>query len=460
MKIKRVLQGTALAALATAAWMGAGSADASAAKGNKPVFEDVTAENITVRYSGEQYISFIANDCNEIIVGIAKADKNGTSAKVSSWDVYEQTDESYGAYVDLQKVNVTKDAYIAVKTDKMETPLFVKIKANPDKLKAKLNSGTREVTFTVNNTAADANKVYIEGNFETTSDGKGLIDPQSQYLGAVNYYNLSGSKYTTKDELAEGTITDKTDSKTGKAVKLITVGQFPGKQVKLNIPKQANGPSIPVDYAKGTIKIKKGVELRVVGENNISKAVSGTAAEKFDGKVVSVSTFYDEKTNKDFADTLGNSKGTLEVRVAAKTNGNGKAASKWTRISIEKPKDIEIKPEKADAATVVTASAVTYTVSGASVGLQYTVDKNKVANKGLTFDNKSDYKIDYVVGDKGKAPEADDKGKVKDMKTVGKKTVTIKNLSNDKVIWVRIAGDKNEKQWASAWAELITVKIP
>ena len=46
------------------------------------------------------------------------------------------------------------------------------------------------------------------------------------------------------------------------------------------------------------------------------------------------------------------------------------------------------------------------------------------------------------------------------MKTVGKKTVTIKNLSNDKVIWVRIAGDKNEKQWASAWAELITVKIP
>lgn len=49
MRIKRVLQGTALAALAAAAWMGAGS-DASAAQ--------TKVDDIVIEYNGYQGINF------------------------------------------------------------------------------------------------------------------------------------------------------------------------------------------------------------------------------------------------------------------------------------------------------------------------------------------------------------------------------------------------------------------
>lgn len=482
MRIKRVLQGTALAALAAAAWIGAGS-DASASA--EEVAADPTLGGISAYYYGGHSIGFSTNDTEfkEIIVGIAKADKSGASAKVSSWDIYDiDNDNEYGIYeawVNLQKVNIAKDAFIAVKTDKMETPVFFKIDANAAKTKAELNAGTREVTFKVNNTAVDVNKDgskvvdeygqyygryndddYNNNNIPITKDGKILIDSEYQYQGAVMYFGLAGIKYNTDKELAKAKITDKTDSKTGKETEIITVGKFPSKQAKLNVPKQANGPAIPVDYVKGTIKIKKGVELRVVGENGISKAVSGSAASAFENKTVLVGDFYDAIKAKDFASMLGEEKGALEVRVAAKTDGKGKAASKWTRVAIEKPKAIEVKAVKEDASEVTTSSAVAYTVSGASVELKYTSNKKTgAADKGLILDNKSDYKIDYVIGNTT-APKADDKGKVDSMKTVAKKAVTIKNLSDNQVIWVRIAGNKNEKQWASDWKELITVKIP
>ena len=335
MKIKRVLQGTALTALAAAAWMGAGSTDASAA---------ISADDIS--YHGGTELDINSPGAKEIVVGIAKVDKSN-NAKVSAWDVYDGS----SATVDLSKVNVTKEAYIAVKTNANEAPIFVKIDAAAKKVKATLNAGTREVTFEDDKKAKIAvDKIWGEFDYE---EEKAFILERYQYQGAVLYYGMDGVGYEGEDKKV-GEITDKTDDKkNGKKVTLVTVGKFPSKEAKLNVPKQANGPAVPVDYAKGTIKVKKGVEVRVVG-SGISDATSNAA---FTDKTLSVSDF--------FSATFGNANendGTLEVRVAAKTEGKGKAASKWTRVAIEKPKTIA-----ASAASVVTASAVTSKITGDAV---------------------------------------------------------------------------------------------
>lgn len=438
MKIKRVLQGTALTALAAAAWMGAGSADASAA---------ISKSDISYGGGTELYVN--SAGAKEIVVGIAKVDKSG-NAKVSAWDVYDDS----SAVIDLSKVNVTKDVYVAVKTDANEAPIFVKIDAAAKKVKATLNAGTREVTFEDDKKAKiAAADIWMEAEYDEVNS-KIFIPERYQYQGAVLYCGMLGEAYEG-DKLTTAEITDKTDDKkNGKKVTLITVGKLPSKEVKLNVPKQANGPAVPVDYAKGTIKVKKGVEVRVVG-SDVSDATSAAA---FTDKTLSVSDF--------FAAAFGNAgeeNGTLEVRVAAKTEGKGKAASKWTRVAIEKPKAIE-----ASAATVTTASAATSQITGnavsnGSVEMTYTAkksgaDKGK-ADGGLSIVNKSAYSIDVV--ESATEPKADDKGKIAGMKTVkaGKNT-SFKGLSDGKAIWVRVSGDKNTKTWASGWVLLHTVALP
>lgn len=442
MRIKRVLQGTALTALAAAAWMGAGSADASAA---------ISADDINYGY---QSLEINSSGAKEIIVGIAKVDKNN-KAKVSAWDVYEGD----SAEVDLSKVNVTKDAYIAVKTDTDEIPVFVKIEAAEKKNKAELNAGTRKITFKSGGTETADFEGGYDDEYTEYKDGKPIakyIAPEQQYLGATLYLNVPGKAYETEAEGKKtGEITDVTDDKKdGKKATLVTIGKFPTKSVKLNVPKQANGPAVPVDYVKGTIKIKKGVELRVVGNVKISNIASGAA---FDNKTLSVSQFFDaqfENANED--------KGTLEVRVAAKTEGKGKAASKWTRVAIQKPQDISASTGVEANATVATSGATKATVSGGAVELTYTsAKKTGAADGGLKFDNKSTYNIDYVVGTETAAPVPNDKGVVTGSKTVkAGKAATLKKLSDNQVVWVRVSGDKNKKQWATAWAPLHKVTLP
>ncbi len=451
MKIKRMVQGTALAALAAAAWMGAGS-DASAA---------IQVSDIS--YFGDTILDVNSSDDDtlEIMVGIAKgADKD--KAKVSAWDVYEGSD----ACVDLSKMNVTKDAYLAVKTDKDEIPVFVKIDAAPKTLKAELNSGTGEVVFKVNGTATTNVEAYGLGHFSQDNKGekKFYINETLQYQGATKYWCVPGNEYDTTDKKNIKTIKDLTDDKkNGKDATLVTIGQFPSKQAKLSIPKQANGPAVNVDYVKGTVKVKAGVEVRTVGDS-ISGTTDNTAIV---GKTVPVGDLFKPqvfKTEDGKSDITLPENATLEVRVAAKTDGKGKAASKWTRVAIQKPQEVTSDIDASGATSPSTKSAMKFKVSSsavseASIEVKYTADKKGVANGGLVIDNKAGYAIDYVISSTTPAPN--DKGVVTGSKTIkAAKNATLKKLSDGNKIWIRISGDKTKKQWASAWKEFHTVAQP
>lgn len=421
MKIKRVLQGTALTALAAAAWMGAGSTDASAAINDVKI---TTAED-------DSYVLAVVADSDdlEIMVGVAKVSAKDGKAKVSAWDVYE----SNSAEVDLSKLNVTNDNYFAIKTDDMSAPNFYGIAAAAKKNKIEFNAGTAKITK-FESTVGKATAPYT-GDIEVrtaTGDWDSITQSESfanyQYQGATLYVRVphDANKKTEKTEVTD--ITYKKDNTVKSSV--TPLGSLPSKETKLNIAKQANGPKVAVDYVKGTVTLPAKTEYRVVVDSLASPAA------------------VDAKTIKTPSELLGTSEsGVLEVRKAANTEKKGKAASKWSRVEIQKPVAAGIEP----ATGISTGSAVEVTVATAgSVKLQFAKDKKEAAT-GLIIKTSAD--IDYFIG----VPEGDAKG-FKAIKK-GKKVTLKKDLVNGKAIYIRTSGVKKDMKWAGAWEKLADISI-
>ena len=199
MKIKRVIQGTALTALAAAAWMGAGS-DASAS---------VTNARID-RADDSSYILSVEaeNDDPEVMVGVAKVSKDG-KAKVSAWDVYEGN----SAEVDLSKLNVANDNFFAVKTDDMDKPMFVGIAASSKKNKIEFNAGSAKITKlqttvvkTTTDYTGDIEVRTVTGTWDSVQQTAEFS--KYQYQGATLYVRIPAddNKKTEKLEVTDITI--------------------------------------------------------------------------------------------------------------------------------------------------------------------------------------------------------------------------------------------------------------
>lgn len=430
MRIKRVLQGTALTALAAAAWMGAGSTDASA---------KASCDGITTDDNGN-YVLEVTGEHHEIMVGIAKVNKSGI-AKVTSWDVYD----GESASVDLSKLNVANDNYIAIK-DNDEQVTFIGIAAASKKNTILFNAATGKITGVdtkIGNTPGKATNVeYRTANSNwAESESTDKIDLSTyQYQGATLYVRIPADKKAASSTL-------KATVKYGEKNKEVDytvqpVGSLPSKETKLNVKKQANGPTVALDYAKGTAKVKKGTEYRVVG----STVVSGGTIEAVgaNGSTFNVTKLVEAVSAND-------TEAVLEVRTKAKTDGStvkqNKVASKWTRVSIQKLKAFVSGGNKLNdseyAKVTSGASADIASVSGGVIKVQFTTS-GKNANKkisGISIENTSDNAYEIAVETTGSAIK----------KLAKKKTLKLSPSAGQK-IYIRVAGDKKNKVWVGDWA--------
>ena len=447
MRIRRVLQGTALTALTAIAWFGAGSAGASAAVGIKDVVFDEEGISLEVQFSD-----------TELMAGIAKVDKN-KKAKITAWDVYEQAEgTSTGkARIDLSKLNITKDNYIAIMTNDMTSPLFVKLSAATKKNKITFCANTARIS----DFRADGNDVK-EIDYRRTTDGWGASGKVSeldfsgyQYQGATLYVRVKGINNLEAaggktDDIKNGQVSVvPVGSTTEVNVDVYNIGSLPGKETKLNIAKQANGPSVPVDYTKGTVTINKSLEYRVIKE-------SGTATYNAIGskEVKTVAGLLEATATAPAEDSA-----ILEVRKAAQTNGKGKCASNWTRVKIENPKELlldsastkDIKDATIEQPVTISTSA------GAIMEAGYRLNSKQTEVTHLVLTNKSTDNYEYYIG--SSVPGVNDKT-VKPIK--GGKVVNIKKADvSGKNIFIRLAGNKKAKRWAGAWKQVGTsITVP
>lgn len=455
MRIKRVLRGTALTAFAAAAWFGAGSAGASAAVSIADVKFDEQNISLEVNFSDP-----------ELMVGIARVDSS-KKAKVTTWDIFEPEAGGTGtAKIDLSKLSVVKDNYIAITTNDMEIPLYIKLAATAKRNRITFHGDTAKIS----DFKADSKDV-TDIEYRRTTDAwtnktvkiSEIEFSEYQYQGAVLYLRvpgedrLDGIKASAKAGSTEDVYKDikegQVDINTVKGASAImadvyNIGSLPGKEVKLNIAKQANGPSVPVDYKKGTVTINQNLEYRVIKDSGI---VSYAAIAS--------------KSVKNVSDILGasdglpaESSGVIEVRKAAATKGKGKSASKWTRVQLEEPKALALVPGTADINTATAGQPVTIsTTSGAIMEAGYKLNSKNTAVTYLVLTNKTSDNYEYYLG--SAVPAVGDKA----IKTIkGSKAANIKKDDvSGKNIYIRMAGDKKTKRWAGEWTKVGTnIKVP
>lgn len=449
MRIKKVLQGTALTALTAIAWFSAGSAGASAAVSIQDVEFDEEGISLEVQFSD-----------TELITGIAKVDKN-KKAKVTAWDVYEPADENAQgkAKIDLSKLNVTKDNYIAIMTNDMASPLFVKLSAATKKNRITFRGDTARIS----DFKADGEDIKEkEIDYRRTTDAWGASGKVSeldfseyQYQGATLYVRVKG---INKLKAANGKTDDIEDgqvaivpagSTTEVNADVYDIGSLPGKETKLNIAKQANGPSVPADYTKGTVTINRNLECRVIKESGT------TTYDAVGSKEVKTVAEFLKATDITGAEDSA----ILEVRKAAVTNGKGKCASKWTRVKIENPKELlldsastkDIKDATIEQPVTISTSA------GAIMEAGYKLNSKQTEVTHLVLTSKSTDNYEYYIG--SSAPSVSDKA-IRPIK--GGKVININKTDvSGKNIYIRLAGDKKVKRWAGAWKQVGTgITVP
>lgn len=482
MEMNKIMKGTALTALAAATWFAAGTTDAAAKDATNSININDVFFNLGNGYYYEDegefydatinpYVGADVKGAKEIHIGIGTYNKNKGAVKVSSWDVYDN-----GDYADLSKLNSTKDNYIAIKTEKSD-PIYIKIPAAVKGQTVKYNGATNIVSITNIKGVSDTDYKHYTWEYRTSygdwqelgnygkfrdkdtgelKEGDRAILQEYQQQGATLYVRAR-AKYKADDKgnIIKGlvdtktTVTDASDKSSDPVkYKLYESGTLAGKESKLNIKKQANGPAVSVDYVNNQVKLPKDVEFRMLADSEYYGADYTT---KLEG--VSVNSKVD--IEKFFPAGKAATSGVLEVRKAAVATGNGKAASKWTLVKIDNPEAWEFKPAKIsdfddNGNMVTTGNAVeVQSTTGGSITIQYQYKNNRTKDYAGKVKVTNSGKFDFQVVIKSSDPAGTDKGVT--IKAGANKL--IKASKGDKV-YVRKAGNKKEKTFAGKYVSV------
>jgi len=504
MRLKRLLQGTAITALASIAWMGAGKTDVSA---------KITAGNVKVDTNAQKLVVNPSPTDKEVIISIAKKSKDRKSGKVTfkmtQWDVYETNGEEE-LKIDLSKLNTVKENFIAIKTEDMETPFIVRI---PEAAKVNVityNAEKNELEFKAGakkSYAKAAEKFQYRTPYGSWSEPVNLTEgkwtdsglKKYQYQGLGLYMKTSATK--SNEPLVANTsdynmVYDAKSLET--QITVYDAGSFAGKISKLNIAKQAKGPSVPVQYAAGTVTLPKAAEYRVLigdkdGNYSLKKFESdssGTSGKEEEKKDETIKQADKSKATKNVrVDTLLGTEeepatmgaiGILEVRVAKKVNDSkpkkAKCASKWTRVALEVTSPLTDE-ELGGSARI--ASATSIVTSEASVGSKYGNGgiRNAIIKKGentiltvtygITSKNsdgtlKGTVRFTNVGDDAYQVIAVDGITDIDKLPTTGIKSIPGKGKAASKVfnytgvkdgsyIYIRKAGNQTSKTWVGVY---------
>ncbi len=451
MRIKRVLQGTALTALAAAAWMGAGTVDASAAEfpfQNVHIYSVSEDEEVTTPTMGIE----VPDGCKEIMFGVASGNETkGVKIADTAWDVYDVEEDSVS--IDLSKLSITKDNYVAVKSESTD-PIYIKIGSSVTSQQTKYNSGTGKLEITIKKAASTEKVDNVDWEYRTAYgswigapfyskstetvegekpprkyDADKIVFTEYQPQGATLYVR-AGAKLNYELEKTTKTIKDAAVKDGSKTYSLYDGGLMPGKESKVSIAKMANGPSVSADYVNGKVNIPAKTEYRVIASGG---AITGDKT-KDNAPIQNASK--DAKSVRDLLDISSKTatSGVIEVRKAATDK---KAASKWTRVAIEIPDNIVVNAGIDEKHTITATGAATE--GKVAEGITITPQTKKDKSYSGTIEVKAGtYDINVKIGATGKA-------------VVVKANGTKKISKATDVIYIGKAGNKKGKVWASGY---------
>lgn len=451
-----LVKGVLLAATAFMMTVVSGGQDAQASA--------IPGSDITIDYGAQQIkIKETNRQDNEITYGIATVEKVSKTVnkvkvtkKVMTVSTWNYADYKDNMSIDLSNLNRSRANYIQIYGDKNEDPVIICIPPVLSTIKAVFDPLEAKVT--------------IE-NTKTGSPITGNLEYRTAYSNWINYtsdtdmsgYQVNGSTlYFRIKATAEQSIVNYTANQDNMIyakfgdedpLSIYTVGQFPGKELKVAIGKLANAPGASIDYINRFFKIPRNTEYRI----NTSAGVG---------------EWTDPGTTTAFsldASPYINQEGRFECRV--KKNSKN-PASKIKQIKYNRSNAIDLKNS-----TVTSASAIAtadakesyilddetgsqkiiyvdnyYKASGTYKGIRLLNTSSNVAYQAYVIPNgKSD---DYVPT------------KITDVKVgtvrngIVIPTVTLLSASEGDTICIRRRGNGTKKIWSSPYEKFGTVKFP
>lgn len=304
---------------------------------------------------------------------IKKSD--GSDVKAKNWLLATKNDDKDGLpfIIDISALSNTATAYIAVAgAADAETVPAENIITIPVKVKAVKVGLNYDVEKNIDGIYDVVSKVTVTGlakdkgeNFEATENLASYV--QLGWKRGANGSWKEAEDFTAKEwEMMKNSNTtlyirvEKVD-KEGKAPAEMRFS----KEAKVKIPKTAKAPNVKVDFAKGTVAIKNGMEFRVADGAWIKVAPkakkSDTTATADFFNVATTTTPKSALTMADLKLGLGNAYKdgadlTLEVRTSATDK---KFMSYITKISFKTPAAAPTVTTDLTAAIAVTGSKVT-----------------------------------------------------------------------------------------------------
>jgi hypothetical protein len=500
--MKKLLQGALVVATVATTWAAVGATDANAAT-TSTTLNSLGSGTIAIN-TANQTLTYTPNTKKstdkEVLFGVAtkatsKKDSKVTF-KVAAWDVYDVGSDAIT--IDLSKLSNVKDNYIELRTDNASAPVIIKIPAVAKATKAALDASTNELTFQTGATAKSvanyAGKLEYRtavgswADFAEVADGKVAADALVkgyQYQGATLYLRTPGAADAEITETTEtGDQNVYVDDQTDVVEKTYVTSSLPGKETKLTIAKQANGPKVTVSYTKATVALPKDTEYRIW---NADSKTLPTVDEYT--KVTAKETATIADLLKKISDDATSA--TLEVRTSAITKSK-KCASKWTRVALAAPTEVanvtagdtiaELTTKgsgsnitySSDTDDKTTADVVEYGGAGvvkavvgdgdaSTITAEYKTTKVKKVDTytNVVLTNTSDVAYDVIVVKANGAADTAAKASTLAAKTTkGNGTVTLKNVEDGSAIYIRYKGVDKTKTLTGVYTKLGVVDYP
>lgn len=437
--MKKVLRGLLMMTAAAAVSVGASSYIADAATVKPADYTvDYTNQKINVVDTGKNTKIYVA----KATVTEKKAkgsDEAVLTVKTAAPTEYDLT--SAKATIDLSSFAVTKDVYLSVWGNVQDEPTLIKLPAAKTKMKAEVD--VVNTTVKVNDITDKKNPVEITGTEFCTTNGK-WADYVSGTTVLTDYTALGATlrfrvKASANKALAAAVEIGKDAS--GNAVKAcVGVGNFASNELKVKIPKTANGPKATIDYNNRIVKVPNTCEYR---HQDPGKALGKFTAATGDAKTVMLN-----------ADDLLTANGAeLDIRTAATDK---KPASKITEYSLNAVDAVVTQTSAGKAITATTQDVTDTKVKDSDVSVTKLVLNSKTMAGTMTVKNASAVGYQFIVADRQDAttvaklvlPAASDK--VTGTVAAGK-TASIK-VKSGQFVYIRKAANVKDQQWSTPYA--------
>ena len=366
-----------------------------------------------------------------------------------------------GLTIDLSSLKREKDNYIRLSGNYNESPITIKIPAINTKVKAKFDPVTAGVRMYDNTDKMDASQ-YTTEKIEYRSgcskweeyeyfDDFDVYSNLSKYQqrGAVLYFRLKAEDaqllYTTAQKPSFGDIEDEN----GDDIPVYEALSFPGKEMKVVIPRLPKAPKVKVNYDKQIFTLPKGTEYRVVNTRSDMKWIPAKKSTSLQVDLSDLAAKYGADGNIIF-----------EARLSQTET---KPASRLYRVCASIPDQPKVSAIKSsviiDGKQNIDQSCIKDEFGADALVAQYVFNEKRQQCEAVNFWTNLDeaYEICTVKG--SGEPSPSNAGILK-LKPFGDTKFAVSKLRDGSRLFIRRRADAKVKQFSGPWAVFGVVSYP